>query len=703
MKPILFIIMIAVLQFANAQQNWQVIKYEDSIFSNSYQDSIDEIAVQLYFLQDSLLYDSLNALIVNADSTSGSSTNSFNFLKTSRDRCDNDARAKTADGMYALVKKHKENHPTLDFAHKDWNFVPVFQQYFSNNDFHDFLWNNARIKEHFFDDESATPWWNSVPTYINGWGYYNQGDCEVFETNEFPENYYVNSQHLRRDYILEHYKYINIYNQALLDLPKVKRDELVAERKNTKQFFMTKNTVLENGYLKLKTISEDLGVVSWFADQKEEKVIDKYATNTNVSTYTVGTSGNLTEHQYTSSGFLETWRYFKEGMMLQAKIRVPNDDGLWPAFWMMGGSEYERENFKCDGNNPYQEFDIFEFMDNDEDKMKITMHGPRDIGQMNIEKYCENNFFNQFHIYTIYWTECGIKIYLDEGSDRKCIYEMKKYPGTQGGDCYIPADKTYYENLRYPIHPMRIIFNVAAYACEDLRAKTPLNTSMDIEWVKVFYQRPCIDELVIEDMSIFEDIDYQMFNVEIAKTIKIRPQSSYDFVNKRPFNKLGAPYFKFMHQDGFILEPGSQFGFNSTVYVEDEIAANVCFDYGAPIKNQDDELNGSNTNNKDLNGRNLKQSVIKEANNDIKLAEKMVFNLFPNPANNELILEIESSKLLHFEYVLYDFQGKVINQQNVNIGINKIDISALSSGSYLIQLKKGIEIVENKLIVIQHD
>ena len=70
------------------------------------------------------------------------------------------------------------------------------------------------------------------------------------------------------------------------------------------------------------------------------------------------------------------------------------------------------------------------------------------------------------------------------------------------------------------------------------------------------------------------------------------------------------------------------------------------------------------------------------------------FNLFPNPANHEVFIIPMHEMTLVERIHLFDFQGKLLITQSGNRGMNRIDISTLNAGIYLlrIQTEKGIQV-----------
>ncbi len=77
-----------------------------------------------------------------------------------------------------------------------------------------------------------------------------------------------------------------------------------------------------------------------------------------------------------------------------------------------------------------------------------------------------------------------------------------------------------------------------------------------------------------------------------------------------------------------------------------------------------------------------------------------VFRLYPNPAQNEVTLEIASKKNDELRYEIYNAFGRKISAQKINsdAGIFNIDISDFNGGLYMLVLYRG-EITESKIFL----
>jgi hypothetical protein len=104
---------------------------------------------------------------------------------------------------------------------------------------------------------------------------------------------------------------------------------------------------------------------------------------------------------------------------------------------------------------------------------------------------------------------------------------------------------------------------------------------------------------------------------------------------------------------------------------------NVTF-YGAALL--------SNANNQNSGDSLVKGTLVinESATNGINtLNNSKEIKLFPNPANNLINLHLPENA----EIMIINMSGKMVLQQNVNIGLNNIDISNLPSGIYFVKMQ----------------
>jgi hypothetical protein len=84
----------------------------------------------------------------------------------------------------------------------------------------------------------------------------------------------------------------------------------------------------------------------------------------------------------------------------------------------------------------------------------------------------------------------------------------------------------------------------------------------------------------------------------------------------------------------------------------------------------------------------------------VNVIEENVFNVYPNPANNVLNIDIRNSASNKYHYAIYSMNGVMAAQGHLGNNVNSIDVSTLSSGMHFISITNGTEqkvITFNKL------
>lgn len=149
---------------------------------------------------------------------------------------------------------------------------------------------------------------------------------------------------------------------------------------------------------------------------------------------------------------LQTFQYGR----IEARIKVPEGKGFWPAFWMLG------ENFPVVGWPDCGEIDIMEYIGREPDLIFGTLHGPGYSGALGISRWNRQNYniADDFHIYAIEWGANQIQWFYDgqlyhtvspaDIGDRKWVFDQPFFiilnlavggqlPGPVGLDTVFPA------------------------------------------------------------------------------------------------------------------------------------------------------------------------------------------------------------------------------------------------------------------------
>ncbi|MGJ3237249.1 MAG: glycoside hydrolase family 16 protein [Anaerolineae bacterium] len=93
---------------------------------------------------------------------------------------------------------------------------------------------------------------------------------------------------------------------------------------------------------------------------------------------------------------------------MEARINIPEGQGIWPAFWMLGA------NFREVGWPSSGEIDILENIRREPNTIHGTVHGPGYSGANGIgNSYTTSAFADDFHVYAIEWDPYIIRWYVD--------------------------------------------------------------------------------------------------------------------------------------------------------------------------------------------------------------------------------------------------------------------------------------------------
>ncbi|WP_046758147.1 glycoside hydrolase family 16 protein [Kordia jejudonensis] len=119
-----------------------------------------------------------------------------------------------------------------------------------------------------------------------------------------------------------------------------------------------------------------------------------------------GNSGGYTSARIKTQGLFE-----QQYGRFEARIRLPQGKGLWPAFWLLGSD--------CD-QNPWPacgEIDVMEYLGNKPTVVFGSVHGPNYSGGDSISKEYEltdDRFDTDFHVFGIEWSPGRINYYVDD-------------------------------------------------------------------------------------------------------------------------------------------------------------------------------------------------------------------------------------------------------------------------------------------------
>lgn len=177
-------------------------------------------------------------------------------------------------------------------------------------------------------------------------------------------------------------------------------------------------------------------------------------------------------HRGYTSGRLETQgRYALTYGRVEARIKLPGGQGLWPGFWMLGSS------FPTAGWPECGEIDIMEQVGFEPTKVHGSLHGPGYFGESPLSgSYTlpgAARFDEGYHVFAVEWEPRAIRYYVDE-----------RLFATQTPADVPPSGKWVFDR------PQFIVLNLAVggYWPGVPDATTPFPASMRVDYVRV-YQR----------------------------------------------------------------------------------------------------------------------------------------------------------------------------------------------------------------------
>jgi len=123
------------------------------------------------------------------------------------------------------------------------------------------------------------------------------------------------------------------------------------------------------------------------------------------------------QNNYTSAR-LKTQNLFSQAHgRFEARIQIPKGQGMWPAFWMLGG------NITSVGWPTCGEIDIMENIGKEPGTIHGSLHGPSTTGRTSdasaaFSLPAGQDFADGFHLYAVEWEPGTIRFYVDSNGRR---------------------------------------------------------------------------------------------------------------------------------------------------------------------------------------------------------------------------------------------------------------------------------------------
>ncbi len=160
--------------------------------------------------------------------------------------------------------------------------------------------------------------------------------------------------------------------------------------------------------------------------------------NHSVSNGSLKITGRLQDSVYTSTRITTQDKFTFQYGYIEARIKLPEGKGLWPAFWMLGADITEVGWPACG------EIDILEWVGRDADSLFTSLHTPASYGNTVNTKKTKLETPSAWHRYGCDWRENQIVFYRDDK-------EVYRFDPSQKNDETYPFRKPFYIILNMAI------------------------------------------------------------------------------------------------------------------------------------------------------------------------------------------------------------------------------------------------------------
>ena len=215
--------------------------------------------------------------------------------------------------------------------------------------------------------------------------------------------------------------------------------------------------------------------------------------------------------EYTSARLLTREKFTQRYGRIEARIKVPFGQGIWPAFWMLGANIAEVGWPACG------EIDIMEHIGREPSVNHGSLHGPGYSGASPLTGIytlpAGQKFADDFHIFAIEWEPATIRFYVDDN-----LYQTKTTADAAGKRWVFD-------------HPFFIILNVAVGGNfpGNPDETTAFPQTMTVDYVRVYKDdryAPTISNVTAAKKHLvvtgenFDDESSILMDGEIQKTLR---------------------------------------------------------------------------------------------------------------------------------------------------------------------------------------
>lgn len=383
--------------------------------------------------------------------------------------------------------------------------------------------------------------------------------------------------------------------------------------------------ILDNGILKLATKYEPGNYEIWHWDA-------------NGNFYTTQ------EHRNYTSGMIVAKQKFKYGLF-EIRFKLPVGKGLWPAFWLFGGT-------------PNQEFDIFEYKGETPNKVHIDMHCP--------DKACDKfgdwiaangNFSDSFNDMMGEWGPNASFWYLNGKS-------FAIWLGNLNTQLYLVANAAVADNCPSPF-------------CPGPDNTTQLPAYFEIDFIRVWTRLDCEQVITLSNYNQSATDPTVITGKTInASTLTLTPEQTLKLI---AINEI-------------VIDQHTT--------IEGEFEAKIV-ECSGPQKKEDDFFNQSDSAIKissiepdSINDNN------KQTSPNIENPSLLYTKIYPNPTKGEISIEFDGKIVQNMKIEVINSHGQIVFSKNVIEEKSlKIDISHLPKGIYFLKGTFGNKSISDKIIL----
>jgi hypothetical protein len=317
---------------------------------------------------------------------------------------------------------------------------------------------------------------------------------------------------------------------------------------------------------------------------------------------------------------------------------------LWSAFWLYGSGQYG------------DEIDIFEqcpdkliknneniekgYLDEDSVNFAVTIHN---LGKAIVDNNIyDTSFLHDWHTYKLRWGIRDLDIYIDD--NLVTHFEKDEYGYIRGS------------NVKYPENAENIIFNISQWG-----SISSYPQMMLVDYIRVWQEINCDDELKICNYNKFFD-----HSIVSGRIIEVGGDGCNVVVPENKQLELLATQ-EIHIKPGFSVKKGGNF----VAKIE------PCSSYSPKMGEEKVEAN---------------------ANEEIEnIRESNIYEIFPNPFSDYLYVSIKEMGDSYIE--VYDLLGKMRHYEKIYSNDQKINLTHLEKGIYLIKLITNQNMVSYEKVV----